>query len=988
MSLDGTQPVQKTPHRSYPLRVHIATLFTLLILLTGLSICWYAYWQNQKLALQLAQARFSDTARGTAASLEGLHRPTEALVNMLAALGKLSDSDTLPERLDGLGLLSEALRSNPQLVSLYAGYSDGDFFLLRRLADVAARERFAAPREAAFLVQSVERAGAEQIEGRYLFLSDDLRILSDEARPDYRFDPRGRPWYQLARSQSGLVRTEPYAFFTTGEVGLTFARRSDNGRVIVAADLTLSRLSAELARASPTPSAELALVDARQRVLAYRDPARLLRPESGQGAASRLSRLQELPAPVLRGLAAQLGKPQAQAGQYRAAGGRDWLYSLQPLTAQGAQRSTLMLAVPLDELFAEARRVRDRTVLATLLILALSLPLTWWLSHRIGERLRALSDEAKRIQRFQFDGEEPPPSPVHEVDMLGQAIGKLKRTIQRFLDISQSLAEETQFDRLLDRVLLETIGATGAEGGAIYLLDEASQTLKPAAMRWQDAALGVAELQPIALDAVSNPLAMAVRERTTELLALSAPREPSLAYVDAHFGLQPVLMIAPPLANRSGELVGVLCLFLPGDSDHISPARAAFVEALSDSAAVAIENQRLLQGQKDLLEAFIKLIAGAIDAKSPYTGGHCQRVPELTKALAEAAHRAEDGPFKEYRLSASEREALHIACWLHDCGKVTTPEFVVDKATKLETLYDRIHEVRMRFEVLKRDAEIAYWRELAQGGDALALAQRCQHEQAQLDEEFAFVAQCNLGGEQMSAEQLARLGQIAQRQWLRTLDDRLGVSWEEAQRMAAQPTPELPVLEPLLADKPAHRIARKPHEQMPADNPWGFKLSQPEYKFDRGELHNLSVRRGTLSEEDRYLINDHIVQTIIMLSRLPFPKHLQRVPEIAGGHHEKMDGGGYPKRLIRAQMSVEARMMAIADIFEALTAVDRPYKQGKRLSEAVAIMARMRDDAHIDAELFALFLRSGVHLDYARRFLRPEQIDVVDIEAYLTEGRA
>ena len=152
-------------------------------------------------------------------------------------------------------------------------------------------------------------------------------------------------------------------------------------------------------------------------------------------------------------------------------------------------------------------------------------------------------------------------------------------------------------------------------------------------------------------------------------------------------------------------------------ADSLSPQVLAFVENLSGVAAIAIETRRLIAEQKALLEAFIQLIAAAIDAKSPYTGGHCQRVPELTKLLAQAACDAREGPFRDFALDADEWEAVHIASWLHDCGKVTTPEYVVDKATKLETICDRIHEIRMRFEVLKRDAEIAYWKGRAEGGD-------------------------------------------------------------------------------------------------------------------------------------------------------------------------------------------------------------------------------------------------------------------------------
>jgi hypothetical protein len=257
---------------------------------------------------------------------------------------------------------------------------------------------------------------------------------------------------------------------------------------------------------------------------------------------------------------------------------------------------------------------------------------------------------------------------------------------------------------------------------------------------------------------------------------------------------------------------------------------------------------------------------------------------------------------------------------------------------------------------------------------------------AALDEEFAFIARCNLGGEAMAEADLQRLREIGARTWTRTLDDRLGVSWEENLRQARQPAQPLPVQETLLSDKAEHLIERPDTERIAEDNPWGFKLNVPTHKYNRGELYNLSIGRGTLTEEERFIINGHMVQTIRMLSHLPFPPHLANVAEIAGGHHEKMDGTGYPKRLKREDMSLPARMMAIADIFEALTAADRPYKKGKLLSESLAIMASMCKGAHIDPELFELFIRERIYQKYAELFLHKEQIDHIDQAALLAKA--
>jgi hypothetical protein len=240
-----------------------------------------------------------------------------------------------------------------------------------------------------------------------------------------------------------------------------------------------------------------------------------------------------------------------------------------------------------------------------------------------------------------------------------------------------------------------------------------------------------------------------------------------------------------------------------------------------------------------------------------------------------------------------------------------------------------------------------------------------------------------VGGEFMADEKIDRLQTIAAKTWKRTLDDNLGLSWEELNRKDSQ-NHSLPVYEKLLADKAEHLIARGEADRIPKDNPWGFNVDTPDYKYNRGELYNLSVKKGTLSEEERYMINGHMIQTIIMLNSLPYPKTLRNVPLIAGSHHETMDGKGYPKKLVMSEQPLTARMMVIADIFEALTASDRPYKKAKTLNESIRILSFMRNDKHIDAELFDLFLSSGVYLEYARKFLSPEQIDEVNISDYLS----
>lgn len=432
------------------------------------------------------------------------------------------------------------------------------------------------------------------------------------------------------------------------------------------------------------------------------------------------------------------------------------------------------------------------------------------------------------------------------------------------------------------------------------------------------------------------------------------------------------------LHNDKKKLIG--CLLIEVPLNHTVPKyRLLFIERLVQIIAISIDKNKLLEQQKNLLLSFTKSIASAIDAKSPHTAGHCQRVPELTLMLARSAQKNET-QWKEFSLSEPEWEELYLASWLHDCGKLTTADHVIDKATKLDMFTNRIHEIRTRFEVLKRDAEILYLKTIIEHKENTPELERNYHDTiAQLDNEFSFIAESNLGNEFFSEENQHRLQQIAQRNFVRTLDKQLGLSWEETQRLSDDEK-VTPSVELILQDNRSQQI------------PWDinkatdtrFALQPFEFKFNFGEVYNLSAQRGTLTNEERFLINDHIIQTITMLEALPYPEHLKNIPIIAGGHHEQMSGKGYPYSVPASELPVTARMMAIADIFEALTASDRPYKTPKTLSESLKILAFMAKNQHIDKEIFQLFLEDDVYLEYAHKFLKPEQIDDVDVSTYLT----
>ena len=406
---------------------------------------------------------------------------------------------------------------------------------------------------------------------------------------------------------------------------------------------------------------------------------------------------------------------------------------------------------------------------------------------------------------------------------------------------------------------------------------------------------------------------------------------------DRKTGYRSQSFLTVPMKNHEDEIIGVLQLInakdrVTGAIVPFSEADQHLAESLASQAAVALTNRLLINQLEELFESFINLINAAIDDKSPYTGGHCQRVPTLTMMLAEAVHDTKHGPLKEFAMTDKDRYELKIAGMLHDCGKVTTPVHVVDKATKLQTIYDRIGVIDTRFEVLKRDAQIrmlnAKLESLDKGDRGIwpELEARLSAQIKQLDADREFLRFCNIGSERMAPDDQQRVFSIGTRNRWRDVDG---------------------------------------HEDA------AFLTDD--------EIKNLTIRAGTLTDEERKIINHHIEVTILMLESLPWPRHLKNVPEYAGGHHERMDGKGYPRGLTRDQMSVQARVMGIADIFEALTAKDRPYKKGKTLTEALTILGKFKLNGHIDPDMFDIFIRDKVYLRYAQQFLDPEQIDAVDL---------
>ncbi len=527
-----------------------------------------------------------------------------------------------------------------------------------------------------------------------------------------------------------------------------------------------------------------------------------------------------------------------------------------------------------------------------------------------------------------------------------QKIKNLENRIHRLNEIGMALSTESDSNKLFEMILEEARNITNADGRTLYSKDKEGN-LKFEILRndTMNTIMGGSSNKEIPFD----PVKLWVDDSTPNQSNVSAyvaltgeTVNIKDAYQEAGFdfsgtksydektGYHSKSFLTVPLKNHENEIIGVMQLINARDEDNevvpFDKDMQEQIESLASQGAVALTNKKLVGELKTLFEAFIQLIATAIDKKSEYTGGHCSRVPVITMMLADAVAKTTSWKYKDFSMTEEERYELYIAAWLHDCGKVATPPHVVDKGTKLETIFDRIELVKTRMEILKRDVEIDFLKRQL-NGSLPEFDEKYTKAIKEIDENIKFIEACNIGGEFMKSELQDKIVAISKQKLF--LNNK-----------------EMNIL---------------------TDN----------------EVRNLNITKGTLLPEERDIINDHISITIEMLEELPYPKNLKNIPEFAGGHHEKMDGTGYPKGLKADQMSPQAKIMAIADIYEALTAADRPYKEGKKLSQAMRIMGFMKNDYHIDEDLFEIFVNSGVYKKYAEDHVASNQIDQIDEKAVL-----
>lgn len=965
----------------------------------------------------------------------------------------------------GLDFLIESLSIQDFFYSIYVGQESGDFFQVIKARNTPSiLEIHRAPENTWFIVRTITREDGQRIQW-WVFLNQQRQILGTRREENPEFNPTQRPWYLGAQSQAAQSQAnqnnqdqfsnslallgEPYIFNSLQQPGITSSKVLKHQQGVLGVDITLEEIQRFLEMQDVSPNGGTLVLDNQGRLLgidarlaglfgdlAHRldlNPSELGRFEPDQIQQAH-QRLVQAPQFFL----------DLEPGIQRI---DSWFLSKEVWSVSPKDQWVLISAAP-DQDFLSAFALLQTQVLGSgLILLLVLLPLIGLITKSMTKVLGFLAADALRIGKLEFQENKPIQTSIKEFHQLAQGFGEMKQVLSqktqdlndtldrlaKIIDLNIALSSEQDIDRLSELILEGARELSGADAGSLYLADEQRTQLEFKIVH--TASLGFLQGgttgSPITLPPV--PLFNDQGEENYQNVVTSAFHRGTTvnipdAYDETEFDFtgtkrfdgannyRSMSFLTVPLRPRGGEVIGAMQLInaLDPESGEIIPfvpEIQRFVEALAAGAATALSNRDLIETQKKLFEAMIQLVAGSIDAKSPYTGGHCARVPVIAQMLADKAEQVDHGPLAGFKFdSEQELRAFRIGAWLHDAGKVTTPDFVVDKAVKLETIYNRIHEIRTRFEVLLRDARIARHEAVLAGADPEEQNILLKQTETQLQEDFEFLAECNIGDEFLSDDKAHRIRSLAGRIWMRYFDDTLGLSWEEADRVAKVRstaeqlegrlnldtfsdsdlrrnqlgyTLEPRAREQLLSDKPEHIIPRGPEFERMYQG-YDFTIPIPKALYNRGELTNMLISRGTLTEEERFKINEHVMQTIVMLEKMPLPRELKRVPEYAGTHHEALNGSGYPRRLTAENLSIPARIMAIADIFEALTASDRPYKKAKSLSAAVQILYFFKKDGHIDSDLFDLFLTSGVYEEYAKEYLLPSQLDQVDIGKFLS----
>ena len=691
--------IQWLQHK-WRIRMVMTMMMIIAITLTSVTFTTVNWFEAKTLLLNAATSKAEMTSQITEQKVQQIIDPAEAMLRVLA-FDPVVDASTLPQRLRRLEAFTTNLYANPLLTAVYIGYDNGDYFLVSPLTKATLRQSYDAPEHAKYVVRTLLGQAGEKRTHQLLFYDQHLNLIEQRIDPDYVYDPRQRPWYNNALATTDVAISKPYIYADAPLMGVTLSMRSSNSHAIVAMDLPLNGIKDALQQLSITPHSQIALVDSQGEVIGVNMGSAIDQVTSTTQAPA----LQHLENTALLQLWQLPSQTQVMTYQ---TDDQQWLGRKIELAQYRELGLQLLVAIPSQELLKDLPVYRRQMIGIAIVLGMLLLALGAWLGHRIGLIVEQHIHRVRQMSHFDFSRPSPEFSLLYEAYQLTDVTDDVSRTMEALLKISQVLQAEPQIDTMLNKVLRLFVEAARCESGAVYLHQSKDNS-------WQkNAAYGRQDQ----VDAVAAQLGNIENQQ---------PNRHALCQAFA-------------IRGRDGQILGYVILEHKGDHEHTSQNFLIFSERLTGMLAIPIETRQLIESQKALLEAFILVLADAIDTKSAHTGGHCRRVPKLAMMIVDHLSAETQGQYADFHCNEDDREAFRLAAWLHDCGKITTPEHIIDKATKLETLYNRIHEIRTRFEVLYRDAEIACLKAQLTGTEqACAEAQR-DAQYAQLQDDFAFIA--------------------------------------------------------------------------------------------------------------------------------------------------------------------------------------------------------------------------------------------------------
>ncbi len=955
---------------------YLAFTFISIISITTSSTIFLTYQQSKELVIERAKKDIKNFADDTENELKEVYKGTQGTIDLL---GRSAFKDFMfsEEPIFSRSLLSKILDENPMVNQIEVAGENGAYFFATKLID--GRESiYGAQKGEMYLFRTMMLDQVTQKNfGHQWFYSNTLEQTRKLNWIKTGFDARKKSWYSKVNNSGKTLASKPYISKVNHQASYFLSTHFTDDNIVISAEVSLNEISKNLSRNKLTESSERMLINTKGDVIASSNREQVLRhPSTG---ALYLLNVSEIKDTAIVKIFLEGSSDEGIKINFN---GSNWYGSVNYLELIKGEELIILDSSPEDELLADVYQLAFVSELLSVAILFLAIPMSLFMASQLSQPLDKLKLSTQKLKNFEFSKPIDLKTKFDEINELTAVTDQMRATIDRYIIASKRLSTETDIEKILDVLLHESVSSAKVAFGIVYLHDDKTNRCIP--RKWQsqnklenDFSRCILEYGEVFTDNLINAVSS-----TGLVIKPETPGVPaSFSLWFEHLKSKSIGVASVPLYGNDDEFVGVL--FLADDEDVylngvMDRGRLRYIQSLCSVAATKIESQSLLEGQTLLIDSFIRVLSEAIDSKSPYTGGHASRVPEVAYELARAANESTEGPFKHFHLNKDKWKQLEVASMLHDCGKVVTPEYVMDKSVKLETIYNRIHEIRMRFELIKCEAERDMWKRVSQGENKILALHHLKEYQQGLDEDFKFICQLNTCSIQCDDEAQQRLHAISEKTWTQTIDDQLGMSPIELDLVRTEAKQSLPKKTPLLLDLQRHIVDHLPCDLEVAepDNQWGFKINMPEHRFNNGEVHNLKIFRGTLTPEERNVIEFHSVATIRMLNELPFPAKLKDVVEIAGNHHERMDGNGYPRKIDGKTMRAEAKILAIADVFEALTANDRPYKKANKLSDAVKIMGIMVNNGHLDRDLFELFIESEAYIKYAEKFLSIEQIDI------------